>query len=248
MLYRTSKDKNHPYVVINKGFLEDGNLSLKAKGLLAYCMSKKDGWVFHISQMTTVLKEGRDALNSAFNELIKFGYCVRSQKRHDDGQFSSGEYILYEVPIKGNDDKSTSEKPYTENPVTDLPTPEDPQLVNNDCIVNKEEESVNAHAQEKKNSLIEFGKYVRFSQEDYDCHCIKWGKDRVDELIEAINDHCSNHQPKGYKDYSAALRTFIRNQKTTKGTYNEQFRNKGNTPKRKVKDREGEFVDGIRVG
>ena len=100
MLIRTSKDKNNPYVMLHKGFLEDMNLSLKAKGLLAYCMSKPDGWQFNIEQMTTCLKEGRDAIQSAFNELIENHYCVRDQTRGEGGTFSNVDYVLYELPIQ----------------------------------------------------------------------------------------------------------------------------------------------------
>lgn len=126
MLVRTSKDKDHPYVMLNKMFLEDHNLSLKAKGLLAYCMSKPDGWQFHVNEMTKVLKEGRDSINSAFRELIKYGYCIRKQERLN-GQFDKGEYILFEVP----------EKPYTEKAYTVKAESETSQLVINESSNNE---------------------------------------------------------------------------------------------------------------
>lgn len=98
MNIRTQKDKNNPYVQIHKGFLEDPNLSLKAKGLLAYCMSKPDDWHFHVDQLTTVLKEGRVAIRAAFKELIEHGYCKRDQER-TKGQFAGCDYILSETKI-----------------------------------------------------------------------------------------------------------------------------------------------------
>lgn len=201
MLVRTSKDKDHPYVMLNKTFLHDPNLSLKAKGLLAYCMSMPDGWEFHINQMITVLKEGRDALNSAFNELIKYGYCIRQQKRQK-GKFDSGEYVLYEVPFTEKVIVDNEEKPYTENPVTVFPSPENPPLV----INNKSKE-------ENKDIRISFGNFVKFSQEQYDSLIKVHGKPMVDELIQSINDYCVNNRPKGYKDYMAAFRTFVKNYK-----------------------------------
>ena len=132
MLVRTSKDKDHPYVLLNKKFLEDPNLSLKAKGLLAYCMSKPDGWKFHVEQMTKVLKEGYDAIASAFKELIQHGYCIRLQHR-EKGKFHQGEYILYEVPVKSTNIKEPQAiKPCLENPDPVNPDPGKPRLVNND--------------------------------------------------------------------------------------------------------------------
>lgn len=98
MLVRTSRDKNHPYVTLNKTFIEDTNLSLKAIGLLAFCMAKPDGWKFYVSHLATVLKEKERAINSAFKELITYGYCLRYKTRTDKGAFDSQEYILFETP------------------------------------------------------------------------------------------------------------------------------------------------------
>lgn len=121
MLIRTSKDKDHPYVLLNKTFLEDPHLSLKAKGLLAYCMSKPDGWKFHVDQMTTVLKEGRDAIYSSFKELISHGYCIRYQSR-EKGKFNKGEYTLYEIPQKRKEIKIPDKNPHSHpHPHTGFP-------------------------------------------------------------------------------------------------------------------------------
>lgn len=100
MLIRTSKNKDNPYVLINKRFLEDKNLSLKAKGLLAYCMSKPDDWEFRVESLSRALKEGIDAIYSGFKELIEFGYCTRDRHRDATGSFSRLEYTLTEEPIK----------------------------------------------------------------------------------------------------------------------------------------------------
>lgn len=165
MLVRTSKDKEHPYVLLNKTFLEDPNLSLKSKGLLAYCMCKPDGWKFHVDQMTTVLKEGRDALYSAFKELIKYGYCVRGQSR-EKGKFDKGEYILYEVPVKVNqpeDSSTSSEKPYTENPDAVLPDSENTTLVNND---NNKNERSNINIAQTAPPLRKVAPQISFSFEE----------------------------------------------------------------------------------
>lgn len=127
MLIRTSKDKDHPYVMLNKKFLEDENLSLKAKGLLAYCMCKPDGWCFSIKQLENYLKEGRDSISSAFKELIKNGYCIRKQiKDQFSKRFGKCDYVLYESPVeiaKDEAEKPCAEKPYTGNPLPENPFP-----------------------------------------------------------------------------------------------------------------------------
>jgi hypothetical protein len=119
VLVRTSKDKNNPYVMINKTFLDDRRLSLKGKGLLAYCMSKPDGWQFSVLQLAKVLKEGKDSLYAGFEELIELGYCIRDQIRKDDGTFGNSDYTLFETP------RSTeclmADFPDTGFPETDVP-------------------------------------------------------------------------------------------------------------------------------
>jgi hypothetical protein len=220
MLVRTSKDKDHPYVMLNKTFLEDQNLSLKAKGLLAYCMCKPDGWQFHITQMAEVLKEGRDAIYSAFKELIKFGYCVRKQERVK-GQYDNGEYVLYEIP----------EKPETEKPDTVSPELEKAALVINDNS-NKEIK--------KKRETDSYGKYVEFTKDEYQELCLKHGVDKVHEIIQSINDHCVNNRPKGYRDYTGAFRTFLKNYKSSQAILPKQT----NQEKVQAKFKNGSIYNG----
>lgn len=119
MLVRTSKDKNNPYVMINKTFLEDKNLSLKGKGLLAYCMSKPDGWQFSVLQLAKHLKEGKDSLYHAFEELIELGYCVRDQLRNENGRFGNSDYVLYET--SRSTECLMADSPDTDVPDTDVP-------------------------------------------------------------------------------------------------------------------------------
>jgi len=40
MIVTTSKDKQHPYVIIDKSIFDDPNISLQAKGLIIFCRIK----------------------------------------------------------------------------------------------------------------------------------------------------------------------------------------------------------------
>jgi hypothetical protein len=115
---------NDNYVVLNKSFLEDKNISLKLKGFLAYCLSKPDNWHFHVNQLTSVLKEGREAITSAIDEGIEFGYIEREQKKAADGRFLSTDYVIYEVSIK-------KVLPQTGNPIAENVVTENPKLLKN---------------------------------------------------------------------------------------------------------------------
>lgn len=62
------------YVAISNQLLQNNTLSLKARGLMAYLLSLPDDWKVNINHLAKVLKEGRDAISSAFGELRAAGY------------------------------------------------------------------------------------------------------------------------------------------------------------------------------
>jgi hypothetical protein len=131
-IFRIQKDENNPYVIINKKFLEDKNISLKLKGFLAYCLSKPDNWKFHVRQLASVLKEGKDAIYSIIDEGIEHGYIERTPQR-TGGKFMPVDYVIHEskiqkiLTVSGNPDTETSD--------TETPT-----LLINDTRLNIEKE------------------------------------------------------------------------------------------------------------
>jgi len=113
-IIRVSKNKDNPYVMIDRRTLEDVRLSLKAKGLLAYLLSRPDDWTVNMSHIIKQSNDGRDAHYNTMNELIDLGYVQRI--RHIDPktkQVKGFEYRVYEYPLPENPDTG---KPYTENP------------------------------------------------------------------------------------------------------------------------------------
>lgn len=91
---RIKKDRTNPFVQLFTSMFEDKNISLKAKGLLGFCMTKTEDWVFYIDQLAATLKEGHKAINNALNELIQNGYAIRYQSRKEDGDFDRWETII----------------------------------------------------------------------------------------------------------------------------------------------------------
>lgn len=138
-IIRTSKREN-PYVMIDKYGLNDERLSWKAKGLLAYLLSKPDNWQVYESDLIKRATDGRDSVRTGLRELEKFGYLSRRQIRGENGSFRNMEYIIYERPITEElavDEKSVHDKtPQTENPSTENPQTENPLLINNDLNKN----------------------------------------------------------------------------------------------------------------
>jgi hypothetical protein len=90
------------YTVISNAALEDVRLSLKAKGLLAYLLTKPDGWKVIVIHLVKQSNDGRYAIEKALDELETFGYIVRTpQKRSDSGKFDGIDTEVHERPIGG---------------------------------------------------------------------------------------------------------------------------------------------------
>ncbi len=78
--------------------------------------------------------------------------------------------------------------------------------------------------EDAKASLV-FGKFVKLSQSEYDKLCLDHGKPTIDGLIDELNDYCAASKPKGYNDYAAAIRQWLRRRKQAP-TQNESARTK----------------------
>jgi hypothetical protein len=97
---RILHNRENPYVTLNKQPLFDDRLSLKAKGLWAQCLARPDNWRFYVQEMVKNCKEGRRAIYSAIDELIKYNYAIRLEhyQKSENGKFSAGgvEYVFFE--------------------------------------------------------------------------------------------------------------------------------------------------------
>ena len=100
MIIRTEKNKD--YTVIANFALNDSNLSLKAKGLWVYIMTKPDKWNINGRGLAEQLKESRPTINTILKELEEHGYLQRGVVRENNGKFSQSENILYEQPWTKN--------------------------------------------------------------------------------------------------------------------------------------------------
>jgi len=111
------------FVQIDKEPLENEDLSWKAKGLLAYLLTRPDDWQVRPSHLQTISDDGRDATYSGLQELHEAGHIEKRQIRDKNGHFDGTEYVVFEVP-------RDTENPDTENPDTDSPDTENPSPTN----------------------------------------------------------------------------------------------------------------------
>jgi hypothetical protein len=100
-IIRVQKDKENPYVMINKIFLNNPEMSLKAKGLLTYLLSLPDDWTIYVKELISHHADGRDSILSAMKELEKFGYIEKEKNRGEKGKFEGYNYVVHEESING---------------------------------------------------------------------------------------------------------------------------------------------------
>jgi len=85
-------------------------MSLRAKGLLAMILSNVDEWVVTKAWVAQHCTEGRDALKSAFEELVELGYAsVEEQEKGPDGRFTQRVWTFRDHPDR---DGKSAESPY----------------------------------------------------------------------------------------------------------------------------------------
>lgn len=113
------------FSIIDNQVIENKNLSWGARGLLEYMLSKPDDWKFYMSELITHSnKDGRDKTYGFMDELKKYGYVTRKQKRNSNGKFGNQDLIVTDSPLTGFPD--------TVKPDTDKPDTANPTLLNTD--------------------------------------------------------------------------------------------------------------------
>jgi len=96
-IIRALKNKDNPYVQINKTVLNDPNLSMKAKGLHCYMLSMPDDWEFHREELVTHFTDGMSALKSALKELKEAGY-IKIEPVFVNGKIAYWQTLVFETP------------------------------------------------------------------------------------------------------------------------------------------------------
>ncbi|MBO2943567.1 hypothetical protein JJQ72_06195 [Paenibacillus sp. F411] len=105
-----------PFTRIVNSSLQDARLSFKARGLLAYMLTKPDHFRFYLDELTKHTTEGKDSIRAALKELESFGYIKRYVIKDSRGKIMSWEIDIYEHPESG------------------FPVVENPTLVTNDKV------------------------------------------------------------------------------------------------------------------
>ena len=88
------------FVMMDKTFLEDDRLSFKAKGILAYLLSKPDDWKVIVGNLVNSSKDGKASVYAGLKELKECGYYEKVPIRNEQGtRIIRWESTVYEVPV-----------------------------------------------------------------------------------------------------------------------------------------------------
>lgn len=98
MIFRVEKTKE--YTIMSNHHLREKDMSLKAKGLLSWMLSNDDDWDYSIQGIVACCKENETAIESALDELKKFGYLTITKLLPNQTESGRIEYIydIHEKP------------------------------------------------------------------------------------------------------------------------------------------------------
>lgn len=156
--------KQDRFCQISNDLINDPRLSLRAKGLLCYLISKPVTWNLNVNHLYKTCKEGKDAIYSTINELIESGYIVRVIAKDSKGRHTGVDYHVYEEPQR-------------ENPEVEIPSGEKPDNSNTELLVNKEVSKAGEPATQPKDEKKELrDKTIAFMK-----LVIDWGIEHPDK-------------------------------------------------------------------
>jgi hypothetical protein len=90
---------NGNFTVIPNAIFEDERLSVEAKGVLGYLLSRPHNWMFRLIHIGSTLKIGRDKTERIFQELIATRYVLRGkQKRIEGNRWGPAELVVFDQP------------------------------------------------------------------------------------------------------------------------------------------------------
>jgi hypothetical protein len=136
-IFRTIKNQDHPFVMIDRTPIENPNLSWKAKGVLAYLISRPDNWIVQIGDLVKRSTDGVHAIRGAIKELEAAGHVHRKAVRDP----VTKQFLRYELEVY--------ELPFTSKPLTNYPQAGNLQAENlplNDTDINENESNKGADA------------------------------------------------------------------------------------------------------
>lgn len=96
-IFRAKKNADNPFVMIDRRTIENPALSWKAKGLLAYLLSRPDDWVVRFGDLVKRAPDGAASVRAAVKELREAGH-VKVISEREGGKVVRWVYEVHESP------------------------------------------------------------------------------------------------------------------------------------------------------
>ena len=95
-IYRAPRPESN-WTQIRNGIIDDHRITFKATAVLIYILSKPDNWRTSTRHLSTVKKEGIDAVRTAMSELECAGYVQRRRYQDETGKWCY-DTLVYDIP------------------------------------------------------------------------------------------------------------------------------------------------------
>lgn len=97
MIFKVFRHEGNFTTISNAPF-ENPDLSFKAKGVLAYLLTRKKDWIIHVNDLKNHSTNGRDSIYGALKELRQAGHAeIRTERK--DGRIFQKYWAIYEEPV-----------------------------------------------------------------------------------------------------------------------------------------------------
>jgi len=90
--------KPNGFVMVSNTVLNDNRLSLKAKGVLCYLLSKPPDWRPLIADICAHCRDKEESVRTALKELAKYGYAKLSKEAGEGGRWEGSQWVIFESP------------------------------------------------------------------------------------------------------------------------------------------------------
>ncbi|OWY63799.1 hypothetical protein B7486_50950 [cyanobacterium TDX16] len=178
--------KRHPYAQIDKTPLLDTRLSWKARGILAYLLTKPDDWEIIVANLINASEpDGRESLRSGLKELENLGYIIRARRQDERGRFAGWEILVFETledaadytscqPVENSDNRTATpssqiqQSRKRENRQSALPSSDNlQQIINQKQLINDLTHTPLTPQGEPGESEVEVSVSVKATQDSY---------------------------------------------------------------------------------
>jgi len=136
-------EREKPWSAFCRSAIQNTNLSLEAKGLLALIESFPENWILRITDLRKRCKIGEDKMRRIVKELVDEGHLFMHEKRGENGQILDRHY-------KFNSEGNHSKNPDTGKPSLGLTQPGRPPTLREEHIRTYKKEEDNKRKEEER--------------------------------------------------------------------------------------------------